>query len=72
MIEYLYKQDGRVKPFFESSRESSQIIFSIISFSVYFDKNINKFFMTHYLVPSFYITKKNKNSPTKDKMTQLL
>jgi hypothetical protein len=83
-------RDGRVEPFFESSRvrviskyfrvessrvtsvsESSQVesnYFFIISFSVYFDKTINKFFMTHYPVPSFY-TQKNKNSPTKDKMT---
>jgi hypothetical protein len=55
-------------PVFPSRVKSSQTIFSIISFSVYFDKNIHKFFMTHYPVRSFY-TQKNKNSPTGDKIT---
>ncbi len=62
-------ESSRVEsPVFPSRVKSSQIIFSIISFSVYFDKNIHKFFMTHYPVRSFY-TQKNKNSPTGDKIT---
>ncbi len=62
-------ESSRVEsPVFPSRVKSSQIIFSIISFSVYFDKNINNFFMTDYPFPSFY-TQKNKNSPTEDKMT---
>jgi hypothetical protein len=66
---YFRVESSRVEsPVFPSRVKSSQIIFSIISFSVYFDKNINKFFMTHYSVPSFY-ARKNKNSSTEDKMT---
>jgi hypothetical protein len=62
-------ESSRVEsPVFPSRFKSSQIIFSIISFSVYFDKSINKFFMTHYPVHIFY-SQKNNNSPTEDKMT---
>jgi hypothetical protein len=60
-------ESSRVTSVSESSQVESNYFF-IISFSVYFDKIINKFFMTHYPVPSFY-TQKNKNRPTKDKMT---